>query len=519
MAASSPSPRHRRSVLGRVLLSYAVITLSFALVAGYSVMGQQRSVRETENMRSGHIPLVVVLRDVVAGQNTFNSQLNNITEVKNPADKQVWFETQLSLGRPKVFAELRSALDRAFSSAGGVGRQLLEEAGRVEHFLDDDREILARLFDALKRDDARKAEQLRDQLVTRGSQALGELRALEGRVNGELDSVMTEISARERRTFWVLLTWVSFTIGLGFAVALYARRVLSPLAHITARAEAVAKGDLTPHVALQVNDEIGDLARTFESMVRAIARANRELLESERLATIGKMAAHVTHEVRNPLSSIGLNLELLEDELPKGSEARALHHAIQREVERLTELTDQYLSLARPNQPDLQAEDLGEVALSTARFLEPDVKRAGVRIVSEVEPGLPAVLVDEAQIRQVLHNLVRNARQAMSEGGTIHLRVKAGANATVQVSVEDEGEGIAPEVRARLFEPFLTTKGEGTGLGLAISRHIVEAHKGSIRCEPNEPRGARFILELPIAPMRTSRAPSAVHLLEPNASK
>jgi signal transduction histidine kinase len=484
-----------------------VITSSFALVAGYSVMGQQRSVRETENMRSGHIPLVVVLRDVVAGQNTFNSQLNNITEAKNPTDKQVWFETQLSLGRPKVFGELRSALDRAFSSEG-VGRQLLEEAGRIEHFLDGDRETLARLFEALKRDEARKAEQLRDQLVTRGSQALGELRALEGRVNTQLDSLMTEISSRERRTFWVLVSWVSFTIGLGFAVALYARRVLSPLAHITARAEAVAKGDLTPHAALNVNDEIGDLARTFESMVRAIARANRELLESERLATIGKMAAHVTHEVRNPLSSIGLNLELLEDELPKGSEARALHHAIQREVERLSELTDQYLSLARPNQPDLQAEDLGEVVASTARFLEPDVKRAGVRIVPDVEAGLPPVLVDEAQIRQVLHNLVRNARQAMTEGGTIHLRVKQGPNATVQVSVDDEGEGIAPEVRARLFEPFLTTKGEGTGLGLAISRHIVEAHKGSIRCEPNEPRGARFILELPIAPMRTSRAPS-----------
>jgi two-component system, NtrC family, sensor kinase len=497
---AAPSPRRRRTVLGRVLLSYGVITTSFALVAGYSLMGQQRSVRETENMRSGHIPLVVVLRDVVAGQNTFNSQLNNITEVNNPADKQVWFESQLALGRPKVFAELRSALNRAFVDDGAaIRRQLLDEASTIEQFVEGDREILARLFDALKRADAKRAEQLRDQLVTRGSQALGQLRALEGRVNAQLDALMTELTARERIAFWVLVTWVSFTIALGGGVALYARRVLSPLARITERANAVAKGDLTPHPAILVNDEIGDLARTFESMVLAIARANRELLESERLATIGKMAAHVTHEVRNPLSSIALNLELLEDELPKESEARALHHAIQREVERLTELTEQYLSLARPNRPDLQAEDLGEIVRSTARFLEPDVGRVGIKLVCNVESNLPEVLVDEAQLRQVLHNLVRNARQAMSDGGTIRLYVGQGEHDTVQVRVEDEGVGIAPEVRARLFEPFLTTKGQGTGLGLAISRHIVEAHRGSIRCEPNAPRGARFIIELPVA--------------------
>lgn len=500
----SATPSRRRSVLGRVLLSYAVITLSFALVATYSVLGQQRSVRETELMRSGHIPLIIVLRDVVAGQNTFNSQLNNITEVKNPADKQVWFETQLALGRPKVFAELRSALMRAFSGEdSGVGRQLLAEAGTIEAFLQGDREILSRLFEALKRDDP-KAEALRDQLVSRGSQALAQLRALEGRVNTELDTLMTEISARERRTVWALVTWVSFTIILGFGVALYARRVLRPLAAITARAQAVAGGDLTPQVAIDVNDEIGDLARTFESMVTAIGRANRELLEAERLATIGRMAAHVTHEVRNPLSSIALNLELLQDELPEAgnpqstNEARALHRAIQREVARLTELTDQYLSLARPNRPDLQEEDLGAVVRSTAQFLEPDVARARCKFSLEIDESLPPVSIDESQIRQVIHNLVRNARQSMRDGGTITLRVKAQAD-VVRLTVEDEGTGIEPEVRGRLFEPFLTTKGQGTGLGLAICRHIIEAHKGTISSEPNEPRGSRFVVELPIA--------------------
>ena len=106
-------------------------------------------------------------------------------------------------------------------------------------------------------------------------------------------------------------------------MALYARRVLRPLALVTERAKAVASGDLKPREAIASNDEIGELAATFEGMVSAIARANEELLATERLATIGKMAAHVTHEIRNPLSSIALNVELLEDDLAHASEGVA----------------------------------------------------------------------------------------------------------------------------------------------------------------------------------------------------
>src|SRR5690606_19139031 len=120
--SSVTQSRRRRTVLTRVLLSYGVLTVSFALVAGFSVLGQRRSVRETELMRSGYIPLIVALRDAVASQNTVNSQLNNVTEARNPADKRVWFETNLALGRPKVFAELRAAMAFAFSTdERGIG--------------------------------------------------------------------------------------------------------------------------------------------------------------------------------------------------------------------------------------------------------------------------------------------------------------------------------------------------------------------------------------------------------------
>lgn len=503
--------RPKKTVLGRVLWSYVVITMAFALVAGYAVLQQRQSVRDTALIRSGYVPLTLVLRDAVALQNTYNSQLNNVTEVRNPGDKRVWFDTSVRLGRPRAFMEIRAAMRRAFSSHNpGLGESLGDESQRIERFLEADRDVLAQLFSALDRGDQPKAEQLRDQLVTRGNDALTQLRSLEDRVNTQLDLLTNDASRRELVTLRFLLGWAVFSVLVGVAVGLYARRLLQPLERVTERAKAVASGDLTPREVVASHDEIGELAHTFESMVAAIARANQELLESERLATIGKMAAHVTHEVRNPLSSIALNLELLDEELAelgtgaKRTEAQQLHQAIKREVERLTELTEQYLSLARRNEPKLQFEDLTEVVSEALAFVEPDLRRHGVELAREFT-SVPQVQVDEAQIRQVIHNLLRNARQATPSGGRITVSIRP-SDGAVRLEISDTGEGIPPEVREQLFEPFVTTKSHGTGLGLAISRHIIETHHGAIRCEPNEPRGTRVIVELPTSPAAPTSA-------------
>jgi two-component system, NtrC family, sensor kinase len=488
----------RRTVFTRILLSYMVVTLSFSLVAGYSVLGQRSSVRDTELMRAAYMPLALALRDAVSGQNTYNSQLNHITEAKNPADKEVWFLSNFSVGRPRVFAEIRLAMSRAFGQQNvSLGAELSGETTAIESFMRGDREIVFQLFAALKRSDVEAAQALRDQLVTRGTQALIKLRNLEERVNRHLDALIDAAYERERWSLRVLLAWAGFTVVFGLAVALYARGLLRPLVAVTERARAVSRGDFTSREVKPSNDEIGELAQTFESMVSAISDANRRLLESERLATIGKMAAQVTHEVRNPLSSIGLNLELLEEELAPGSgEAHALCLAIKQEVGRLTELTEQYLSVARRNDPHLEPEDVGEVVSEAAAFMQPELERHNVQLRVEVEPAMPRVMLDEAQIRQVIHNLVRNARQSMPEGGTVRLSARQ-SEGGVQVSVEDEGDGIADEVREHLFEPFFTTRERGTGLGLALSRHIVETHRGTIRCEAGQPRGTVFTISLP----------------------
>ena len=229
-------------------------------------------------------------------------------------------------------------------------------------------------------------------------------------------------------------------------------------------------------------------------------RTKARLIHSERLAAIGRMAAHVTHEVRNPLSSIGLNLEMLEEETSEsGPEVQALLRAIHREVDRLTAVTEEYLRLARLPEPRLEHGDIGETVREVALFVRAEMNNAGVNFTVDVPAELPGVAVDEAQLRQALLNLLRNAREAMpAPGGHVAVSV-AVESGDVVLRVADDGPGIAPEVQSRIFDPFFTTKERGTGLGLPLTQQIVLAHGGHISVTGAPGKGTTFALAFPIA--------------------
>jgi signal transduction histidine kinase len=312
-----------------------------------------------------------------------------------------------------------------------------------------------------------------------------------------VDVLLERARAREVLAIRLLVALSVLTVLVGVLMAFYARRVLRPLGAVTERARAVARGDLEPRQAVVSDDEIGELAGTFEQMVAAIARANEQLVAAERLATIGKMAAHVTHEIRNPLSSIALNLELLEEQLPsQDAEAGALFRAIGKEVERLSGLSRQYLAFARSKLPTREPEDVGALVEEAVGFVRLELQKHDIRVTLDLQPGLSPVLCDEGQIKQVILNLLQNARDAMPGGGEIVVSVRAEGEEVV-IAVDDQGPGVPEELRERLFEPFYTTKSHGTGLGLAITQHIASSHGGSIACEvaPGG-KGARFVLRL-----------------------
>jgi two-component system NtrC family sensor kinase len=494
----------RRPVAARVFAAFAVVVVAFAAASGFCVFAQRQAVEEANLMRSGYFPLALAVRDLVANQDTWNTQLNHVTRAGNPADIRVWFGASLKIGRPRLFAGARRAVSRAFSEQSSaesqrIGGELLRDINEAERFVSSDGERLDRLFEALDRRDNAQAERVGDELVTRGVEEGLRLAQLEKRVEQNVDRLVAQARARERVATWLLVSLTLATLAIGAGMAVYARRMLLPLGLVTERAKAVALGDLKPRPAVVSNDEIGELAVTFEGMVSAIAQANEQLLASERLATIGKMAAHVTHEIRNPLSSIALNLELLEEELPASAEeANNLLRAIKAEVERLSGLSEQYLSVARQKPQQKQLERLAEIVEEACEFVRRELEQAGITLEVSIEPGVGelSLPVAEAQVRQALLNLLRNAREAMPNGGRVMVKLLRAEGGGLDLIVDDEGVGMPATTRERLFEPFFTTKQHGTGLGLAITRQIAEAHGGGIRVEPREPKGTRIVLHL-----------------------
>jgi signal transduction histidine kinase len=302
-------------------------------------------------------------------------------------------------------------------------------------------------------------------------------------------------------------------LGLALLMLLMVQLTLRPIRLLRDGVRHIAAGDYSDRVRVRSHDEIGALAGEFNTMAAALeardaelARQREALLRSERLATVGKMAAQITHEVRNPLSSIGLNVEMLEDELDEGSgDARALLGAIQSEVQRLTEITETYLRYARIPTPELFPCVLRAEVTSCLSFLAPELEEAQIEVDFPDGPDeaaeLADVQVDGDQLRQAVLNLVRNAMDALAETGEPRrLEVSFGGDSDwVSVRFHDSGPGLEAELADQIFEPFVTGKSGGTGLGLSLTLQIIEAHGGVIHLEAQaEPLGgAAFRLDLP----------------------
>jgi signal transduction histidine kinase len=498
----APPRVRRRTVAGRLLGSYVLVLFAFAVTVGWSFLALRAAARDAELLRARYVPLLLRIGEALAEQNVFNAQLNHITAAKIPSDVRDWIDTARRT-RPLTFSLLRKAAVPAPDSpidpeTRHFGEDIAREALAIEALLESDQDRFNRLFDAFSSGDRDAAERERSELVKREAEGAQKLRALRARVEDAMEHLIVAARHRETRSVQLLVGLALLTLFVGVMTSLYARRVLLPLSQVTARAGAVARGDLTPHRVVDTQDEIGELATSFEDMVSAIQRARAELVQAERLATIGKMAAHITHEIRNPLSSIGLNVELLEEEVQRlgEKEPRLLVLAIKAEVDRLSRIAEQYLSVSRRPRPELALEHVEDLVQELLAFVRPELERAGISSRVEAQPALPEVAIDESQLRQALLNLIRNAREAMPRGGELVLAV-ARNEASVEIWVDDTGSGVPEDMRVTIFDPFVTTKQRGTGLGLAVTREIVEAHHGTIRCEPLPTGGTRFRIALP----------------------
>lgn len=219
---------------------------------------------------------------------------------------------------------------------------------------------------------------------------------------------------------------------------------------------------------------------------------------------IARLAGGLAHEIKNPLSTIRLNMELLaedlgEPETPAARRAIKRVDVVRRECARLQSLLDDFLNFAKVRRLQLEPTDLNHQIEDVLEFFAPEAAEAGIEIVRYFDPELPSVLLDREAFRQALLNLVINARQAMPEGGQLVVRTAAERGMAV-VYLIDTGCGMDDRTATRMFEAFFSTKPGGSGLGLPTTQKIIEAHGGRIGVQSEAGHGTQFTIELPVPP-------------------
>jgi signal transduction histidine kinase len=231
------------------------------------------------------------------------------------------------------------------------------------------------------------------------------------------------------------------------------------------------------------------------------------MFRAEQLATMGQFAAGIAHELRNPLTAIRSTVQYLASEFDEGTDQRKLADDTLDEVDRLNTIVGNLLSLAQPAESNPEEIDVAEEIKRCLGLIEAKAKSQNVTLETDFASDLPWLTFDPAQLRQLLVNVLMNGLQAMPEGGTLLIRAGLPAEAgqasgpdskRMLIEVEDEGDGIAPDMRQKVFEPFFTTKPGGTGLGLAICNSIVKRYNGEIWIEQAESGGAGVRISLPV---------------------
>jgi two-component system, NtrC family, sensor kinase len=315
--------------------------------------------------------------------------------------------------------------------------------------------------------------------------------------------------------------------------------VHKPIKELTTGIRQVAQGDLDHSLTVHSQDELGVLADSFNKMTSELSEAHRlltdwaktlearveqktqelnraheNMMRVEKMASIGKLAAVVAHEINNPLAGILTYAKLLKKWVGRWDESRreeALSSLdlVESESRRCGEIVKSMLTFARATPINFEPADLNSIVDRSVRLVQHQLELGNIELNMNLASDLPAVRCDPAQIEQVLVALIMNAIDAMPKGGNLTLRSRLlSASAEVQLQVQDDGVGIPPEVLPNLFEPFFSTKesGHGVGLGLAISKNIVERHQGRIEVASDPGRGTIFTITLPVAAVAVAAA-------------
>ncbi len=319
---------------------------------------------------------------------------------------------------------------------------------------------------------------------------------------------LEDMEAEIQKTRLVLLAIGSAGLFAGMLGSLLlTRRIIFPLKRLADGTIQISKGDFTQKIDISSQDEIGELARSFNRMSEELLKAresmesaHKKLLHAEKLASIGRLSASIAHEIRNPLTSVKLNIQRIADsEYLEELEQEHLE-ICQEGIRQIEKFIKELLSFTRLSEINVDTFSLEQIIDESLKVLSDAIDKKKINLKKEIQNNLPRVKVDGDRMRQVFLNLIQNAIEAVEEGGEIKISLdlaKWDDRSGLKVEVYDDGCGIMEKDRENIFEPFYTTKSSGFGLGLANARKIVEQHNGLIRVKERQQKGACFEVLLP----------------------
>ncbi len=341
---------------------------------------------------------------------------------------------------------------------------------------------------------------------------------------GMLEKPYLDITNRVMLTFIIIasLCVVLLLVILYFSTT----RIINPLQKMVVATQKISAGDLTHKLEVSSKDEIGYLADSFNQMTADLEAANEKLIEwgktlekkveertkeltemqahliqSEKLASLGKLAAGIAHEINNPLGGVLIYSHLLLEDTDKNSPHYENLKKIVKETSRCKDIVKGLLEFARPKEPEMSLVNIDEIVERSLSIMECQALFQNIKIKKSYVSNLPKIVADSAQLQQVFVNIILNAAEAMNGNGTLTISTFLNRDGTfIEIKFSDTGHGIKEEDKKRLFEPFFTTKevGKGTGLGLAISYSIIQKHQGTIEVKSEVGKGSTFNVKLPV---------------------
>jgi signal transduction histidine kinase len=321
-----------------------------------------------------------------------------------------------------------------------------------------------------------------------------------------LEEAATAYLIHKNQFMTIGISLLALVILIFIILRLFERIINRPLSELKDQMRKVQGGNLGVYLQPQKNDDIGDLARSFNIMVANLKKANMEIAElhnremerAGHLASMGEMAAGLAHEIKNPVAGIKGALEIITDRTDDKAPEKEIFTEILHQTDRIYNIVQDLLSYARPKEVQLKPSDPTECIQRAIHLAQSQTQEKDIEFQYERPTEGIHILCDENKIQEVILNLLINSIAAIRDKGKISIAMARKNDRWLEIMIKDDGKGIKAGHLSQVFNPFFTTRRRGTGLGLSICKKIIEAHKGSIYIQSEEGKGAVFTIRLPL---------------------